>query len=277
MITKQKLHVTTRCHRTKLALKLRGITDKDIGVTELIDNPVKASRGGWIFDNTMKLNRDPLGSNDLRELYERLSPNYQGRCTAPILVDLKSKKIVSNESSDIVRMMNYLTFGCTDKFQLEKKIDLYPDKFKETIDETNIWVYELLNNGVYKCGFSTQQDAYDKASSDVRKGLSRAEDILSRQNFLCGNAFTESDLRLLPTVLRYDGSYAPLFRAGGAHLRIRDYPHILAWLQRCWDMEGVQETINLDDATSSYYRQLFPLNAGGLIPTAITPRDIGLK
>eukprot|EP00560_Eucampia_antarctica_P007550 CAMPEP_0197827002 /NCGR_PEP_ID=MMETSP1437-20131217/3885_1 /TAXON_ID=49252 ORGANISM="Eucampia antarctica, Strain CCMP1452" /NCGR_SAMPLE_ID=MMETSP1437 /ASSEMBLY_ACC=CAM_ASM_001096 /LENGTH=352 /DNA_ID=CAMNT_0043427691 /DNA_START=144 /DNA_END=1199 /DNA_ORIENTATION=- len=261
------------CHRAHLALSLRSITPDEIGMTVLIDDPVKASRGGWIF-GAESGTRDPLGSRDLRELYEKLSPNFKGRCTAPLLVDLKQKKIVSNESSDIVRMLNDLSFGNNNK----ERLDLYPENLKSQIDESNQWVYELLNNGVYRCGFSTQQAAYDSASADVRRGLERCQDILTKQPFLCGSTFTESDLRLLPTILRFDGAYGPLFHAGGAHLRIRDYPAILAWLQRCWDLPlGVSDTIDIQDATSSYYRQLFPLNAGGLIPTPISEKDIGLN
>mmetsp|Transcript_16537 Transcript_16537/g.22666 ORF Transcript_16537/g.22666 Transcript_16537/m.22666 type:complete len:414 (-) Transcript_16537:16-1257(-) len=258
------------CHRARLVLALRSITPDEIGMTQLIDDPVKASRGGWVFGRE---NRDPLGSTDLRELYDKLSPGFTGRCTAPLLVDLKSRKIVSNESADIVRMLNGVSMGKPNK----ERIDLYPSELAKNIEETNKWVYELLNNGVYRCGFSTSQGAYNSASADVRRGLEKCEEILSSQPFLCGGTFTESDLMLLPTALRFDGAYSPLFKAGGVHKKIRDYPAIMSWLQRCWDMEGVRGTIDLADATSSYYRQLFPLNAGGIVPTPITPADIGLS
>ena len=208
-----------------------------------------------------------------RELYEKLNPGFKGRCTAPLLVDLKAKKIVSNESADIIRMLNDASLG---KEEMDG-MNLYPEAISSKIDETNKWVYELLNNGVYRCGFSTQQKSYDAASADVRKGLQRAESILTENNFICGDSFTEADMRLLPTILRFDGAYSPLFRAGGVNTRIRDYPHLLAWLQRCWEIDGVKETIDLQDAISSYYRQLFPLNPGGLLPTPITKEEIGLK
>lgn len=208
-----------------------------------------------------------------RELYEKLSPGYKGRCTAPLLVDLKSKKMVSNESSDIVRMLNTANLG---KVNVEC-IDLYPKEQASEIDYTNEWVYELLNNGVYRCGFSTQQSAYDKASADVKRGLEKTNEILGASDFLCGDSFTEADLRLLPTVLRFDGAYSPLFRAGGVNRRIRDYPHLFSWLQRCWALEGVPESIDLEDAVASYYKQLFPLNPGGLLPTPITKEEIGLS
>lgn len=170
-------------------------------------------------------------------------------------------------------MINNASLGSKDS----DAIDLYPHNLAAKIDETNEWVYRLLNNGVYRCGFSTQQAAYDIASQDVRNGLEMAESILAEQPFLCGDAFTESDLRLIPTIIRFDGAYGPLFRAGGAHLRVKDYPNILAWLQRCWDLDGISSTIDINDAVSSYYRQLFPLNPGGLIPTAISEKEIGLK
>lgn len=188
-------------------------------------------------------------------------------------MDLKSKKIVSNESSDIVRMLNNVNLG---KKNVEC-IDLYPPELSSEIDATNEWVYDLLNNGVYRCGFSTQQSAYDKASADVIKGLERTNEILGKQDFLCGDSFTEADLRLLPTALRFDGAYSPLFRAGGVNRKIRDYPNLLSWLQRCWNIEGVPQSIDLEDAVSSYYKQLFPLNPGGLIPTPITKEEIGLS
>lgn len=260
------------CHRVKLAVALKKLGGENIGQTRLVDDPVKASRGGWVFS---KADKDPLGSYDLRELYEKLSPGYKGRCTAPLLVDLKAQKIVSNESSDIVRMLNTATLG-KEKSDIEDCIDLYDKNLASKIDETNEWVYELLNNGVYRCGFSTQQNAYDQASADVKLGLERANEILSENDYLCGNHFTEADLRLLPTILRFDGAYSPLFRAGGVNKRIRDYPYLMQWLQRCWAINGIKESIDLQDAVSSYYKQLFPLNPGGLLPTPITEEEIGL-
>lgn len=265
------------CHRAKLAINVLELNDV-VGMTLLEDNPVKASRGGWIFSETQ---RDPLGSQDLRELYDKLSPggSYTGRCTAPLLVDKRSRKIVSNESADILRMLNGARFGRSDGEMKQRKIDLYPKELASKIDETNDWVYQKVNNGVYRCGFCTTQAAYDCASSDVRQGLERCEKILQEQPFICGSVFTEADVRLLPTILRFDGAYAPLFKAGGAHLRIRcDYPAIHAWLKRCWDdVPGVATSIDLADACSSYFRQLFPLNPGGIIPSPITPKDIGLR
>ena len=284
------------CHRTKLALAILDIPETAVGVTLLEDNPTKASRGGWVFATTRP---DPLGHKDLRQLYDALVPSgsFQGRCTAPLLIDKKRRCIISNESSDIVRLFNQATFFREQEEEQSTTttdmLDLYPADKAAEIDTTNDWVYTHLNNGVYRCGFSTTQAAYDDASSQVRMGLDRAERILSQQPYLCGDTFTESDLRLLPTMLRFDGAYAPLFKAGGAHLRIRsDYPAIQDWLKRCWTMPSggvaasnktgntkrpVSSSIDLADACGSYYKQLFPLNPGGILPTPVSAKELGLE
>mmetsp|Transcript_18499 Transcript_18499/g.27953 ORF Transcript_18499/g.27953 Transcript_18499/m.27953 type:complete len:402 (-) Transcript_18499:107-1312(-) len=259
------------CHRALLAVKILGLTDSQITLTRLEDNPVKASRGGWVFAADQP---DPIYKcRDLRELYDRLSGgSYEGRCTAPLLVDKKQRKIVSNESSDIVRTLNRAMLGSKHS---DKRIDLFPSDLESIIEETNEWVYMYLNNGVYRCGFATSQNAYNNASKDVLTGLERCDNLLSKNRYLCGNAFTEADLRLLPTILRFDGAYAPLFKAGGVHVRVRNYPHLHKWLQRCWyEVVGVSESIDIPDACASYYRSLFPLNPGGIIPTEVSVSDI---
>jgi putative glutathione S-transferase len=266
------------CHRAVLAVKTLELDSATIGVTRLQDNPLKASRGGWIFSAK---DPDPMfRSFDLRELYDRLSPGgtFKGRCTAPLLVCKKTERIVSNESADIVRFINRVSLKRGEAAG-RQPLDLYPPALAADIDSINGWVYELLNNGVYRCGFATTQAAYDRASDDVRLGLERCDSILASQPYLAGSQFTEADLRLLPTVLRFDGAYAPLFRAGGGHARIRNYPHLHAWLVRCWELHpGVRESIDLADACSSYFAQLFPLNPGGIVPSpAVNPKDLGLS
>jgi putative glutathione S-transferase len=199
-------------------------------------------------------------------------------------VDWKTRKIVSNESKDIVRMLPLLLdVGSSkepDNSGKRSIQDLTPPNLIAIIDETNDWIYRLLNNGVYRCGFSTSQQAYDQAALDVLQGLDKCETILTQQDFMCSNQhFTESDVLLLPTVLRFDGVYAPLFRAGGAQLRLEcDYPAIYNWMKRCWNsIPGVKESIDITDACESYYKQLFPLNPGGLVPKAVTARTLKLE
>ncbi|KAG7339458.1 iron hydrogenase [Nitzschia inconspicua] len=262
------------CHRVRLVVNILGLEDL-MGMTVLLDDPIKASRGGWVFDTPPK---QAPKVQDLRQLYDELQPGYTGRCTAPLLVDWKSRRIVSNESKDIVRMLPLLLEAATK--DTTTMLDLTPSDLISTIDETNEWVYRLLNNGVYRCGFSTKQQAYDRASLDVLQGLQRCQDILSRQDFLCHNdRFTESDLMLLPTMLRFDGVYSPLFGAGGTHIRLEcDYPAIYQWMKRCWTtIPGVQESIDITDACESYYKQLFPLNPGGILPRPVTAKALRLE
>lgn len=277
------------CHRVRLVVYLLGLESVLDGVTVLIDNPEKASRGGWIFDDRAgsKLSSSssiqPKEFRDLRELYDYLSPGYTGRCTAPLLVDWKIQRIVSNESKDIVRMLPLL-LRAKRKEESAAIVALDPASIsadlQATVDERNKWIYELVNNGVYRCGFATTQGAYDAASRDVLKGMAMLEEILSKQTFVSDDKlFTESDLMLLPTMLRYDGVYGPLFNAGGTHLRLQcDYPSIFRWMKRCWnEIPGVKESIDITDACESYYRQLFPLNPGGIVPSpAVTSKSLNL-
>ena len=266
------------CHRAVLARSLLDL-ENSIGWTELEDNPRKASRGGWIFASA-RPDRIFGGCKDLRELYDTLCDDgYKGRCTAPLLVDTNDRKIVSNESSEIIRLLNHLARRRKKKGSSSTRIDLVPASLEEQIDNTNTQVYNLVNNGVYRCGFATTQQAYDAANADVLKGLTYCEDLLSNNPYLCGSEFTEADLRLLPTVLRFDGVYAPLFRAGGTHTRLRsDYPAIHQWLQRCWTtFPAVRESIDIADACGSYYAQLFPLNPSGILPAPVSAKALGLE
>jgi glutathionyl-hydroquinone reductase len=272
------------CHRVRLVVTILGLLSDGYldGMTILVDDPIKASRGGWVFDHSPPPQAPHV--NDLRQLYDELHSGYRGRCTAPLLVDWKTRRIVSNESKDIVRMLPLLLSISPPQSKDirrndETSLDLTPPDLIATIDETNEWIYRLLNNGVYRCGFSTQQQAYDKASSDVLEGLDKCQEILSRQDFLCStDRFTESDVMLLPTMLRFDGVYSPLFRAGGTYLRLEcDYPAVYRWMKRCWNtIPGVKESIDISDACESYYKQLFPLNPGGILPKSITAQSLRL-
>ena len=259
------------CHRVKLVVNILNLNNV-IGVTTLIDDPVKASRGGWVFANKAE---SKFNVQDLRELYDTLKPGYTGRCTAPLLVDLKTRTIVSNESKDIVRMLPQLIGLLKDDDKVD--IEMVPGNLQSKIDETNDWIYNEINNGVYQCGFATTQAAFDKASQKVRTGLQKCNDILANQNFICGDTLTESDILLLPTLLRFDAVYAPLFMK--SHLRLQcNYPHVYVYLLECWNqIEGVLESIDLNDACSSYYKQLFPLNPGGILPNKITAQSLGLE
>jgi len=240
------------CHRILLAKVFRNISTSQLPHTELVDDPTKASRGGWVFGMERDEQKDPLfRSYDLRALYERCSPGYTGRCTAPLLIDKETGVIVSNESEDIVRMLNEVDFGAAAAAAREERssteervnVDLYPPHLQPDIDAANKWIYSGINNGVYRCGFATTQSAYDRAIDDVTESLDRVEKILSSSRFLLGEKITESDLRLLPTVARFDSVYFPFFKC--TNRRVENLPNLKGWLQDMYMIPGVKETLDL--------------------------------
>lgn len=241
----------------------------------MTDDAERASRGGWVFETP-----DPVfGCADLRQVYDAASPEgrYIGRCTAPVLVDARTQRIVSNESADIVRMLN--------GFDVEGSsatVDLYPPSLQAEIDALNDWVYREVSNGVYRCGFATTQDAYDVAARELRVAMDALEARLGDgRAFLLGARVTEADVRLLPTVVRYDAVYAGVFKCGAQ--RIRDLPGVHAWMRRMWALPTppggarVSETFDVDAARRSYYGQLFPLNPGGIVPAGPDATAVGLE
>ena len=268
-----------------------------------MDDPRQASRGGWILkqhddnrdDKDDTIVHHPGNWKDLRDVYNYYYNNndqeYVGRCTAPLLVDTVLRTIISNESSDIVQLLIQYYHHTIDKTReapppIESEspyihTNLYPLELRDTIDNATDWIYEKLNNGVYRCGFATTQMAYDQACADVREGLRNANDLLSANTFISSNTtLTVADIYLLPTLLRFDGVYSPLFKAGGTHVCLRspEYSNIQRYLRHCWTtLPGLRASINLTQACASYYEQLFPLNPSQILPYPITARDLGLE
>lgn len=292
------------CHRVGATLALRGLTCA-VGVTRMADDPERASRGGWAFEAS---DPDPLcGAADLRQVYDRCTEGgaYRGRCTAPLLVDLQACTIISNESGDIVRMLNGLDVTDGGAAEGGGWVDLYPAALRAEIDETCGWVYKQINNGVYRAGFCTSQPAYEAAEADVHKGLRRADGLLASRRFLCGPTLTEADVRMLPTAVRFDGVYASLFRCGRRQIR-SDYPHVNRWMKEVLELTG-GGWFDLEAARGSYCaraatrtpaagrwcplslwppsrvppslpadRNLFPLNPGGIVPGGPSSEELGL-
>lgn len=257
------------CHRVVLALIARGLT-QHISITWATDDPERASRGGWVFNSPEPV----FGKNDLREVYDAAQTRYKGRCTAPLLIDKQQRALISNESADIVRMLNSVSLpGCTD-------VDLYPSALRPEIDEVNALVYDQINNGVYKSGFSTKQAAYDKAQQELYSALETVESRLGQHRFLVGDKLTEADLRLYPTIVRFDSAYAILFKC--SRRRISDYPNLQGWLRDMYQIQipnqklQIRDSVDIADACHSYFGQLFPLNPGGIIPSGPTLEDLRL-
>jgi putative glutathione S-transferase len=246
------LYVSLACpwaHRTLISRQLNELQDYiDVTVVE----PIMLGNG-WALD-------DPLyGFDFLYQLYLKADVNYEGRVTVPVLWDKQTKTIVSNESSEIIRMFdtafNHLT-GNVD--------DYYPKDLKQEIDTVNARVYETINNGVYRAGFATTQEAYETAFSKLFDSLEWVEDMLSKQRYLVGEQLTEADWRLFTTLIRFDAVYFGHFKTN--RQRVADYPAMSAYLRELYQVPGVAETVNFDHIKTHYYASHLTINPTGVIP-----------
>ena len=212
--------------------------------------------------------RDPLNPdhNHLREIYFQVDPEYKGRFTVPTLYDKKKKTIVNNESSEIIRMF-YTEFDdlLPDNF---KSVDLYPEQLRKEIDATNEWTYDKINNGVYKSGFATTQDAYEKAVIPLFEALDRAEAHLAESSgpYYFGENITEADIRLYTTIVRFDVVYVQHFKTNLRDIR-SGYPHLHEWLRKLyWDVPAFGETTQFEHIKKHYTKSHRQIN-----PPSITP------
>ena len=220
-------------------------------------NPVLTSEG-WAFGGYPGADADPLhGAAHLHELYTHADDDYTGRATVPVLWDEATDTMVSNESADIVRMFNTAFAGL-----VPGKPDLYPADLAADIDALNAEVYDRLNNGVYKAGFASSQGAYDEAVAGVFATLDQLEHRLTA-DYLFGPRFTETDIRLFVTLIRFDAAYHGLFKTNLR--RIADYPRLSAYMERVLRLPGLRETVNLDHIKAGYY-SIKALNPSGIVP-----------
>lgn len=265
------------CHRVKAAVAVLGLED-DIPVTTLIDDAEKASKGGWVLPQASAADQVDIApeliSGDLAGVYNYCyrgilpeGERYKGRCTAPLLVDVQTGTIVTNESNEIMALLNDYARRRrkeTDSNTL-KSIDLRPVDLEQELDKTSKHWFDLLWNGSYRCGFATSQLAYDEAASDVIKGLNEMNNCLGAQSYLMGDILTEVDLKAFAWVTRFDFAYTVIFKAPGG--RIAQYKNIAAWVKRLVsDYPELMGTVDMQDACGSYYRQLFMLNFGRIVP-----------
>jgi putative glutathione S-transferase len=194
----------------------------------------------------------------VRDLYE-LCTSEKTRYTVPLLWDKKQSAIVSNESADIVRMFN-------SEFNdvVPSSLDLYPEALRAEIDEVNEWIYNDISNGVYKCGFATEQGAYDEAVAKVFEGLDRVEAILSNQRYLVGDVFTEADLRLFTTLIRFDEVYYVHFKANKK--LIHEFPNLSDYVRDLYQLPPIKRSVDMDHIKAHYYASHTHINAFGIIP-----------
>lgn len=253
------LYVSYACPWAHRVLAVRTLK----GLEELLPVSVVSP---LMFSNGWELNKDfPDSTGDslynfkfLYQLYTKADPKYTGRVTVPVLWDTKEETIVSNESSDIIRMLNtaFDDLGA-------KPGHYYPEELKAQIDDVNSWVYDAINNGVYKCGFATSQDAYDENVYPLFEALDRVESILSKQRYLTGSKLTEADIRLWTTLVRFDIVYVTHFKCDIK--RISDYPNIQNYMLDIYQTGGLGETVNVPHIRNHYYRSHTMINPNGVI------------
>lgn len=241
--------------RTLIARKLKKL-DELISVS--VVEPA-LTKEGWRFGTYPGANEDMVnGARYMHELYTRVDPQITGRATVPVLWDKKTGTIVNNESADILRMFNS-GFGAL----ADESVDLYPEALRSEIDALNDRIYPRLNNGVYRSGFATTQQAYEEAFHDVFLMLDELEDLLAERAFLVGERLTEADIRLFVTLVRFDAAYHGLFKCNLR--RIADYPGLSRYLRRILSVPGIAETVSIDHIKRGYY-SIESLNPTKIIP-----------
>ena len=241
-------------HRT---LIFRALKRLDAIVSLSVVEPLMRDNG-W----TLAPGVDPVnGARYLHEIYTKAEPRYTGRVTVPVLWDKKTGAIVNNESAEIIRMFNGAFDGVAG---VDATLDFYPKALRTEIDAVNHVVYERVNNGVYRAGFATTQEAHDEAVDALFETLDELEARLARQPYLVGERPTEADWRLFTTLVRFDAVYVGHFKCN--RRRLIDYPHLAAYARRLYEVPGVAETVDFDHIKRHYYGSHRALNPSGIVP-----------
>jgi putative glutathione S-transferase len=217
-------------------------------------------REGWVFGSGEGAIPDFVNhKRRLAEIYLLADPRYSGRVTVPVLWDKQGRTIVNNESAEIIRMFNSAFDAFTDV-----RADYYPQELRNEIDRINDFVYENVNNGVYRAGFARSQEAYEEAFLALFAALDRLEARLSGQRYLAGRRLTEADWRLFTTLVRFDAVYYGHFKCNLR--RIIDYPNLGNYLRDLYQVPGVAETVSIDHIKRHYYGSHRDINPTGIVP-----------
>ena len=253
------LYVSYACpwaHRTLIFRRLKDL-ERHIGVS-VVD--AEMLEDGWSFSQKFEHNVDAVhGAKHLYELYQRARKDYTGRVTVPLLWDLERDTIVSNESSEIIRMFNSAFDAITGN-----RLDFYPEALRGEIDEINGFIYERINNGVYRSGFATSQEAYEQAFDALFLALDEIEERLSRQRYLVGEQITEADWRLFTTLVRFDAVYVGHFKCN--RNRIADFAALSNYLRDLYQVPGVASTVAMDHIKTHYYYSHQMINPTRVVP-----------
>ncbi len=215
---------------------------------------------GWTFADGPGVLPDPIHhARVLHNVYTAADPTYTGRVTVPILWDKKQSTIVNNESSEIIRMLNSAFDGIG-----AKPGEFYPAALRDDIDTINARVYDTVNNGVYKAGFATRQQAYEEAVVPLFDTLDWLEEKVATRRFLTGDRITEADIRLFTTLIRFDAVYAGHFKCNLR--RIVDYPNLSAYTRDIYQLPGIAGTVNFEHIKRHYYQSHPSVNPTGIVP-----------
>ncbi len=255
------LYVSYACpwaHRTLIARKLKRL-ESHIGLS--VVDPLMG-KDGWAFGQDPEGTDDPVnGARYLREVYTAADPRYTGRVTVPVLWDKRDGTIVSNESSEILRMFNTAFNGLEG---VDSGLDLYPEPLRQEIDAVNERIYRDINNGVYKTGFAGTQAAYEDAFDALFARLDEMEERLARNRFLVGDRPTEADWRFFVTLIRFDAVYLTHFKCN--RKRVADYRNLSNYLRELYQVPGIAETVNVRHIKEHYFRSHESLNPKGIVP-----------
>ena len=254
------LYVSYACpwaHRTMIFRQIKELADHisfDVVHPDMLSD-------GWTFatDDAGATGDRQFGLPFVRDIYLRASPNISGRVTVPILWDKQQNTIVSNESSEIIRMFNSAFNGLTGN-----DLDFYPPALQADIEPINGRIYDTFNNGVYRCGFSTTQAAYNAAVVPLFETLDWLEDHLASNRYLMGHQLTEADWRLFPTLARFDSVYHLHFKCN--QKRIIDYPNLWAYTRELYQYDGISDTVNMQHTIRHYHYSHDTINPNRIIP-----------
>ncbi|MEM5501559.1 glutathione S-transferase family protein [Ahrensia kielensis] len=253
------LYVSLACpwaHRTLIFRKLKKL--EDLISVSVVHHYMAAD--GWTFKTDDAAKGDDLfGSTFMREIYQKAQPDVTTRVTVPVLWDKKNNTIVSNESSEIIRMFNSAFNEITGDHT-----DYYPEALRSDIDAINDRIYKTVNNGVYRSGFATTQEAYEEAVYPLFDTLDMLEERLSTKRYLMGDQITEADWRLFTTLVRFDPVYFGHFKCNIR--RIADYPNIWNYTKELYQIDGVAETVNMHHIKAHYYASHETINPTRIVP-----------
>ncbi len=253
------LYISLACPWASRALIVRNLKGLEQAVGVTVVDPIRDERG-WAFREGPGFSKDPIhGFHFLSEAYRATNPSFRGRVTVPVLWDIQARRIVNNSEDDICRMFDS-AFGSL----AESGVTLFPAEIEEAHAKLASFIYENVNNGVYRAGFATSQTAYEKACREIFAALDALEERLASGRYLFGNVPVEADWRLFCTLIRFDAVYHGHFKCNLR--RILDYPNLHGYLLDLYQLPGIADTVNMDHIKRHYYVTHDDINPTGIVP-----------